>query len=135
ADGGVPRFTAEWNDDLHNAIHVYATGETDGYYKDFADETERLVARTLAEGFAYQGEKSKVSGEIRGVDSRKQPPVAFVDFIQNHDQVGNRAFGDRLVSLAGAERVKALLSALILAPHIPLLFMGEEYGETRPFLF
>ncbi|MFN7024641.1 MAG: malto-oligosyltrehalose trehalohydrolase [Pseudorhizobium sp.] len=134
-DGGVPYFTAEWNDDLHNAIHVYATGETDGYYKDFAEETERLVARTLAEGFAYQGEKSRVSGEIRGVDSRKQPPVAFVDFIQNHDQVGNRAFGDRLLSLTSPERVKALLSALLLSPHIPLLFMGEEYGETRPFQF
>ncbi|HEV7435675.1 MAG TPA: malto-oligosyltrehalose trehalohydrolase [Pseudorhizobium sp.] len=134
-EGGVSRFTAEWNDDLHNAIHVYATGETDGYYRDFANETERLVARTFAEGFAYQGEKSTVSGEIRGADSRKQPPVAFVDFIQNHDQVGNRAFGDRLLSLAGPEKVKALLSALLLSPHIPLMFMGEEYGETRPFLF
>ncbi|MBA4784282.1 MAG: malto-oligosyltrehalose trehalohydrolase [Rhizobiales bacterium] len=135
ADGSVPRFTAEWNDDLHNAIHVYATGETDGYYKDFADKTEYLVARTLAEGFAYQGEMSKQSGEARGVTSTGQPPVAFVDFIQNHDQVGNRAFGDRLLTLAGPEKVKALLSMLLLSPHIPLLFMGEEFGETRPFQF
>jgi malto-oligosyltrehalose trehalohydrolase len=135
ADGGVPRFTAEWNDDLHNAIHVYATGETDGYYKDFADKTEYFVARTLAEGFAFQGETSRHSGEARGVDSTRQPPVAFVDFIQNHDQVGNRAFGDRLLTLAGPEKVTALLSALLLSPHIPLLFMGEEYGETRPFQF
>ncbi|MCJ8519635.1 malto-oligosyltrehalose trehalohydrolase [Pseudorhizobium tarimense] len=135
ADGGIPLFTAEWNDDLHNAIHVYATGETDGYYIDFVEKTEHLVARTLAEGFAYQGEKSKLNGEKRGVDSRKQPPVAFIDFIQNHDQIGNRAFGDRLITLAGEAKVKALLSALLLSPHIPLLFMGEEFGETRPFLF
>lgn len=134
-NGSVPRFTGEWNDDFHNATHVYATGETDGYYKDFAVETERLVARTLAEGFAYQGEVSQHSGEARGVTSTGQPPVAFVDFIQNHDQVGNRAFGERLLTLAGPEKTKALLSALLLSPHIPLLFMGEEFGETRPFLF
>lgn len=135
AEGSVPHFTAEWNDDLHNAIHVYATGETDGYYRDFAEGTERHVARTFAEGFAYQGEMSKQRGEVVGVDSTGQPPVAFVDFIQNHDQVGNRAFGDRLLSLAGPEKVKALLSALLLSPHIPLVFMGEEFGEDRPFLF
>ena len=134
-DGSVLRFTGEWNDDFHNAIHVYATGETDGYYQDFAEGTEHLVARTLAEGFAYQGETSKHSGEKRGVTSTGQPPVAFVDFIQNHDQVGNRAFGERLLTLAGPEKTKALLSALLLSPHIPLLFMGEEFGETRPFLF
>ena len=134
-DGSVLRFTGEWNDDFHNAIHVYATGETDGYYQDFAEGTEHLVARTLAEGFAYQGETSKHSGEKRGVTSTGQPPVAFVDFIQNHDQVGNRAFGERLLTIAGPEKVKVLLSALLLSPHIPLLFMGEEFGETRPFLF
>ena len=134
-DGAVPHFTAEWNDDFHNAIHVYATGETDGYYKDFAQRPERHVARALAEGFAYQGEVSRHSGEARGVASTGQPPVAFVDFIQNHDQVGNRAFGDRLLTLAGPDKVKVLLSALLLSPHVPLLFMGEEFGETRPFLF
>jgi maltooligosyltrehalose trehalohydrolase len=134
-NGGVPRFTGEWNDDFHNAIHVYATGETDGYYQDFADAPEKMVARILAEGFAYQGEVSKQTGEKRGVSSKDQPPVAFVDFIQNHDQVGNRAFGDRLLTLAAPERIKALLSALLLSPHIPLVFMGEEFGETRPFLF
>ncbi|MGW9229311.1 malto-oligosyltrehalose trehalohydrolase [Pseudorhizobium sp. NPDC055634] len=134
-DGSVPFFTAEWNDDFHNAIHVYATGETDGYYRDFAGETERHVARSLAEGFAFQGELSVHAGEERGVPSTGQPPVAFVDFIQNHDQVGNRAFGDRLLTLAGPQKTGALLSALLLSPHIPLLFMGEEFGETRPFLF
>eukprot|EP00913_Durusdinium_trenchii_P008121 g7618.t1 len=134
-DGSVPLFTGEWNDDLHNAAHVFATGETHAYYQDFAKEPERLVARILTEGFAYQGEVSPQTGTKRGVDSIGQPPVAFVDFIQNHDQVGNRAQGERLISLAGADRTKALLASLLLSPHIPLMFMGEEYGETRPFLF
>ncbi len=69
------------------------------------------------------------------MNSTAQPPVAFVDFIQNHDQTGNRAQGERLVTLAGVERTKVLLAALLLSPHIPLLFMGEEYGESNPFLF
>ncbi len=134
-DGSAPLFTGEWNDDFHNAIHVLATGETHAYYQDFADAPQKHVARVLAEGFAYQGEVSPQSGEARGVDSRSQPPVAFVDFIQNHDQVGNRAHGERLLTLAGAARTKALLATLLLSPHIPLIFMGEEFGETHPFLF
>ena len=134
-DGATPLFSGEWNDDFHNAVHVFATGEAHAYYQDFADEPEKYVARALAEGFAYQGEVSAHSGEARGVNSASQPPVAFVDFIQNHDQTGNRAQGERLIALAGAERTKVLLAALLLSPHIPLLFMGEEYGESNPFLF
>ncbi len=134
-NGGAPLFTGEWNDDFHNAIHAFATGETHAYYQDFAKEPEKLVARALAEGFAYQGEVSPQTGEKRGVKSTGQSPLAFVDFIQNHDQTGNRAQGDRLIALAGAERTKVLLAALLLSPHIPLVFMGEEYGETTPFLF
>lgn len=134
-DGSVPLFTGEWNDDFHNAVHVFATGETHGYYQDFAHQPETLVACTLTEGFAYQSEVSAQTGEKRGVTSTRQPPVAFVDFIQNHDQVGNRAQGERLIELAGADRTKVLLASLLLSPHIPLLFMGEEYGETHPFLF
>ncbi|WP_343550510.1 malto-oligosyltrehalose trehalohydrolase [Pantoea sp.] len=133
--GNAPLFTGEWNDDFHNAVHVFATGETHAYYQDFADVPEKLVARVLTEGFAYQGELSPQSGQRRGVPSASQPPVAFVDFIQNHDQVGNRAQGDRLINLAGSDRTKVLLATLLLSPHIPLLFMGEEYGETNPFLF
>jgi len=133
--GNAPLFSGEWNDDFHNAVHVFATGETHAYYQDFTPQPEKYVARVLAEGFAYQGEVSPHSGEARGVDSRSQPPAAFVDFIQNHDQVGNRALGERLISLIGADRNKALLATLLLSPHIPLLFMGEEYGETNPFLF
>lgn len=134
-DGSVPLFTGEWNDDLHNAVHVFATGETHAYYQDFASEPEKRIARALTEGFVYQGEVSAQSGEKRGVKSSGQPPVAFVDFIQNHDQVGNRAQGERLIELAGADRTKVMLSMLLLSPHIPLIFMGEEYGETNPFLF
>lgn len=134
-DGSAPLFTAEWNDDFHNAAHVLVTGETHAYYQDFAHQPGRWLARALAEGFAYQGDISPQSGEPRGVDSTGQPPVAFIDFIQNHDQIGNRAQGDRLLTLAGPERTRVLLVTLLLSPHIPLLFMGEEYGETRPFLF
>ncbi|MEQ1404345.1 malto-oligosyltrehalose trehalohydrolase [Neorhizobium sp. Rsf11] len=134
-NGNAPLFTAEWNDDFHNAVHVLATGETHAYYEDFARDPEKLAARALTEGFAYQGEVSPRKGRPRGVKSTDQPPVAFVDFIQNHDQVGNRAQGERLLPLAGAYKTRVLFAALLLSPHIPLLFMGEEYGETNPFLF
>lgn len=134
-DGAVPLYSGEWNDDFHNAVHVMATGETHAYYADFADKPEYYVARALSEGFAWQGETSAQTGEKRGVPSREQTPVAFVDFIQNHDQTGNRAQGERLISLAGADKTRTLLAVLLLSPHIPLLFMGEEYGETHPFLF
>jgi maltooligosyltrehalose trehalohydrolase len=135
SEGAAPLFTGEWNDDFHNAVHVCATGETHAYYQDFANQPEKHLARILTEGFAYQGEVSPHSGKKRGVASTGQPPVAFVDFIQNHDQVGNRAQGERLITLAGAGRTQALLATLLLSPHTPLLFMGEEYGETHPFLF
>ncbi|WLI77388.1 malto-oligosyltrehalose trehalohydrolase [Kosakonia sp. H02] len=134
-NGAATLFTGEWNDDFHNAVHVFATGENHAYYQDFAAAPEKWVARVLAEGFAYQGDVSAHSGEPRGVDSTQQPPAAFVDFIQNHDQVGNRAQGERLIELAGVDRTRVLLATLLLSPHIPLLFMGEEYGETNPFLF
>lgn len=133
--GATPLFTAEWNDDFHNAAHVFATGETHAYYQDFAFEPEKKFARALAEGFVYQGEVSLQTGHSRGVECHTQPPTFFVDFIQNHDQTGNRAQGERLITLASADKTRVLLAALLLSPHIPLLFMGEEYGETNPFLF
>ncbi|MGV8855802.1 MAG: malto-oligosyltrehalose trehalohydrolase [Devosia sp.] len=134
--GRVPLYTAEWNDDFHNVAHAIATGESEGYYADFAEKRWWKMARALAEGFVYQGETT-IAGkaEPRGVPSAHLPPTAFVDFIQNHDQVGNRAFGERLTDLAGPGMVETLLATLLLSPHIPLLFMGEEWGETRPFLF
>ncbi|MEW5424949.1 malto-oligosyltrehalose trehalohydrolase [Amorphus sp. 3PC139-8] len=136
ADGQPRLYTAEWNDDFHNVAHVIATGESDGYYADFAEDRFGKLARALAEGFAYQGEPSRHGGGApRGVPSAHLPPTAFVDFLQNHDQIGNRAFGERLIDLAEYDRVRALTTILLLSPHIPLLFMGEDYGETRPFAF
>jgi malto-oligosyltrehalose trehalohydrolase len=131
----VRLHTAEWNDDFHNVAHVIATGETEGYYIDFAEDRWGKLARALAEGFAYQGEHSRHQDAPRGVPSGHLPPVAFVDFLQNHDQIGNRAFGERLVGLAPTALLEALTAVLLLSPHIPLIFMGEEWGERRPFAF
>lgn len=127
--GEVVLHTAEWNDDVHNAAHVLVTGETDGYYGPFAEDPLGLLARALAEGFAFQGEAG------RGAPSGHLPPTAFVDFLQNHDQTGNRALGERLIELTDPDRLEALTAILALSPHIPLFFMGEEYGETRRFPF
>jgi maltooligosyltrehalose trehalohydrolase len=135
-DGHVPLYDGEWNDDFHNAAHVLLTGEDEGYYEDFADDSLGKLIRCLAQGFAFQGEPSvHAEGQPRGEPSSHLPPTAFVDFLQNHDQVGNRAFGERLASLTPAARIEALTAVLLLSPHIPLLFMGEEWGETRPFCF
>jgi maltooligosyltrehalose trehalohydrolase len=132
---GPGKHTAQWNDDSHHACHVLATGERDGYYAAYADLPAKHLARCLAEGFAYQGEVSPFSGEQRGEPCRHLPPSSFVDFLQNHDQVGNRALGERLISLSEENRVKALTAILLLAPSPPLLFMGEEWGCRQPFLF
>ena len=133
--GRAPLFDGEWNDDLHNAVHVVATGETEGYYAGFAEDPWGLYARALAEGFAFQGEVAPDADEPRGEPSTHMPPDAFVDFLQNHDQVGNRAMGERLSTLTSAPMLDALMAIHLLSPHIPLLFMGDEYGETRPFFF
>ena len=134
--GRTTAFTGEWNDDFHNAAHVLLTGEKEGYYEDFADDPARHLARCLAEGFAYQGEPSPhACGVARGEPSAHLPPTVFVDFLQNHDQVGNRGFGERLSVLADPLRYEVLTAMMILSPHIPMLFMGEEWGERHPFLF
>jgi maltooligosyltrehalose trehalohydrolase len=133
ADG---RFDAQWNDDFHNVVHVLLTGETESYYRDFADRPAERLARCLGEGFVYQGEGSpNQHGKPRGNSSGHLPPTAFVSFLQNHDQVGNRAFGERLLRLVSPARLKAATALLLLAPQIPLLFMGEEDGCDSPFLF
>jgi maltooligosyltrehalose trehalohydrolase len=129
------KYTAQWNDDSHHGYHVLATGETDGYYVAYADAPARHLARCLAEGFAYQGETSPFSGEKRGEPSSHLRPGAFVDFLQNHDQVGNRALGERLLGLSNETAMKALVAVFLLAPSPPMLFMGEEWGCTQPFLF
>jgi len=134
---GMPKlYTGEWNDDFHHAAHIIATGESDGYYGDYTKAPIAMLARALAEGYIYQGEPSTYrDGARRGEPSAGLPSTAFVDFLQNHDQVGNRALGERLSSLAPPQAVEALLAVLLLSPQIPLLFMGEEWGETAPFYY
>jgi maltooligosyltrehalose trehalohydrolase len=135
-DGAITRCTGEWNDDFHHAAHVIATGESDGYYEDYVETPIAKMARCLAEGYIYQGEPSPFRhGGVRGEPSSELPPTAFVDCIQNHDQIGNRAFGERLSMLAAPDAVEALTAVLLLSAHIPMLFMGEEWAETHPFCF
>jgi malto-oligosyltrehalose trehalohydrolase len=128
--------TAQWNDDVHHVAHVLATGETDGYYADYAKQPASLFARALAEGFAFQGEESAFrDGAARGEPSSSLPPTAFVNFLQNHDQIGNRALGERITHLADPQALRALYACILLAPATPLLFMGEEFAASSPFLF
>ena len=133
ADGAPLEYTAQWNDDLHHVLHTAVSGESAAYYESYHGDTEKL-GRALAEGFAYQGETLVHRGRARGEPSASLPPTAFVGFIQNHDQVGNRAFGERLTALAPPEAVRAVAAAYLLSPQIPMLFMGEEWGCARPFL-
>ncbi len=129
------RYRAQWNDDYHHAWHVLLTGETTGYYRDYPNPREAIV-RTLGTGFAYQGETSlHRGGRRRGEASAHLPPVAFINFLQNHDQIGNRAMGDRLETVADATAVEAALAITLLAPMPPMMFMGEEWGATSPFPF
>jgi malto-oligosyltrehalose trehalohydrolase len=127
---------AQWNDDAHHGFHVLLTGESDGYYADYAADAPRLLGRALAEGFSWQGEPSAHRGGARrGEPSKHLPLTAFMPFLQNHDQVGNRAKGDRLSMLAAPERVRLAMAMLLLAPSVPLLFMGEEFAARTPFLY
>jgi maltooligosyltrehalose trehalohydrolase len=129
-------FDAQWNDDAHNTLHVLLTGETEGYYHAYEDQPIRRLARVLSEGFAYQGDPSPIhDGKLRGEASGHLPPTSFVMFLQNHDQIGNRAFGERLRKLTSDDALRAATGLLLLSPQIPLLFMDEEYGSTQPFLF
>jgi maltooligosyltrehalose trehalohydrolase len=128
--------TAQWADDIHNAWHALLTGESEGYYEDYADQPLARLARALAEGFAYQGDPSThKGGKPRGEPSGHLPPTAFVSFLQNHDQIGNRAFGERLSHLVPPERLSLARAIFLLSPQIPLLFMGEEWAASTPFQF
>lgn len=136
-DAGLLRngFTAQWNDDGHNALHVLLTGEHDGYYKMFSKNPTQDLACVLAEGFVYQGQFNLYSGKRRGMPSGDLPATKFILFLQNHDQTGNRAFGERLLALANPKAVKAAYALLLLSPMIPMIFMGEEWGCITPFYF
>jgi maltooligosyltrehalose trehalohydrolase len=129
-------FDAQWNDDGHHVLHVLLTGEREGYYADYADRPVERLARCLAEGFVYQGEPSAHRGGAkRGTPSRDLAPTAFVLFLQNHDQIGNRAFGDRLTTTVAPEALEAAIALQLLCPQIPLIFMGEESASSTPFQF
>ncbi len=129
------KYNAQWNDDWHHCLHVLLTGEHEGYYEDFQNPAEQL-ARALREGFVYQGEPSRhAGGKPRGTRSAHLPPVDFVICLQNHDQIGNRALGERLTVLADKDALKAAALLLLATPQIPMLFMGEEWGEKNSFLF
>jgi len=127
-------FDAQWNDDGHNALHVLLTGETDAYYADYAQNPTEQLARCLSQGFVFQGHVTR-HGTTRGEPSGHLPPSAFVLFLQNHDQIGNRALGERLHQLAHPDALKAATALLLLSPMIPLMFMGDEFAAEQPFLF
>ena len=128
-------FDAQWADDWHHCLHVLLTGETEGYYESFAEDPAAQLARAMAEGFVFQGEVSPHHGTPRGEPSAHLPATAFVICLQNHDQIGNRAMGERLAQLAHPDLLAAARALLLLTPMIPLLFMGEEWGSKNPFLF
>ncbi len=127
-------YDAQWNDDVHHVLHVGVSGETEGYYDDYSGDTDK-IGRALAEGFAFQGEQMRYRGSARGEPSAHLPPSAFIAFLQNHDQIGNRAFGERLSAIAPPAGLRAVTALYLLLPQIPMLFMGEEWRSTRPFLF
>jgi maltooligosyltrehalose trehalohydrolase len=133
---GSPRAaTAQWDDDVHHSLHVLTSGEADGYYADYAAKPLEKLGRALAEGFAYQGEYSMFRDKARGEPSRHLPPCAFVGFLQNHDMIGNRAFGNRIHTFADQRLLPAAYACLLLTPEVPMLFMGEEFSASTPFMF
>lgn len=126
-------YKAQWNDDFHHAMHVLITDEED---EDYSDDPLRHLIHCLTEGFAYQGEISKHrQGARRGTPSAHLPVNAFVSLLQNHDQIGNRAFGERIAELVRPRPLRAAMAVMLLAPSTPLLFMGEEFGEKTRFTF
>jgi maltooligosyltrehalose trehalohydrolase len=127
--------TAQWDDDVHHSLHVLVSGEADGYYADYAARPLERLGRSLAEGFAYQGEYSAFRDRTRGEPSAHLPPEAFVGFLQNHDMIGNRAFGERIHQIADKRLLPAAYACLMLTPEVPMLFMGEEFAASTPFLF
>ena len=126
-------LNAMWSDDFHHAVHALFTGERADYYQDFGDVQQ--ISRALREGYVFQGEHFRFWNGPRGTPTQEVPLAANVICIQNHDQVGNRANGERLAALTSPAQRKAAAALMLLAPHTPLLFMGEEYDEAAPFQF
>ncbi|HPQ80367.1 MAG TPA: malto-oligosyltrehalose trehalohydrolase [bacterium] len=132
-EGGGLGLYAQWSDDYHHAVHTLLTGERGGYYGDFGKASH--LAKALREGFVYSGQYSEYRRRSHGSSSAGRPSRRMVVFSQNHDQVGNRMNGERLSNLVSFEALKLAAGAVLLSPFVPLLFMGEEYGESAPFLY
>ncbi|SNB78354.1 maltooligosyl trehalose hydrolase [Arboricoccus pini] len=132
---GDALYDAQWADDIHNASHVLMTKETDGYYEDYEDDPAAKLARGLTQGFVFQGDHSRHKKARRGQPSAHLSPRNFVFFLQNHDQIGNRAMGDRLTASVEPRILEVMTALLLLSPTIPMLFMGEEWGAEEPFPF
>ncbi|MBF0564900.1 MAG: malto-oligosyltrehalose trehalohydrolase [Nitrospirae bacterium] len=125
---------SQWSDDLHHALHTLLTDDRFGYYEDFLGEL-RHIGKAMMEGFVYSGQYSAYRKRMHGNSSAENPAHQFVVFSQNHDQVGNRARGDRLSQSLALEKLKLAAALVLLSPYVPLLFMGEEYGEKAPFQY
>lgn len=133
--GCAQLYDAQWNDDVHHVLHVAASGESEGYYAHYCSDDGTQLGRALSQGFVFQGEPMGEHFPSRGEACTHLPPTAFVSFTQNHDQIGNRAFGERLGALASREALRAVTAACLLTPQIPMLFMGEEWESARAFQF
>jgi maltooligosyltrehalose trehalohydrolase len=132
-ESGGYGFDAQWCDDFHHSLHTLVTGEKNGYYVDFGRIDD--LKKSLKEGFVYSGQYSEYRKRNHGNSSKDRPARQFIVFSQNHDQIGNRLLGERLTTLVSFESLKLVAGAVLLSPYIPLLFMGEEYGEDVPFLY
>ncbi|MEX0761612.1 MAG: malto-oligosyltrehalose trehalohydrolase [Dehalococcoidia bacterium] len=130
--GGIG-LDSQWNDDFHHALHVALSGEQDGYYKDYAGLPD--LRRSFEEGYVYTGQRSEFRNRRFGAPVPDAPPHRFVVFSQNHDQIGNRMLGERLGALVSFDELKLAAGLVLLSPYLPLIFMGEEYGEDAPFLY
>lgn len=133
AERGGYGLDATWSDDFHHAVHAALTGEQNGYYEDFGGVEP--VAKAMRDRFVLDGRYSAYRRRRHGAQATDVPADRFVVFVQNHDQVGNRARGERLTALVSFEQQKLAAALLLLSPYVPLLFMGEEYGEPNPFLY
>jgi maltooligosyltrehalose trehalohydrolase len=133
AERGGYSFGAQWNDDFHHAVHAVLTNESAGYYQDFGRVSQ--IAKSLTSGYVYQGEYSKYRLRSHGSESKGVSGEHFVAFTQNHDQIGNRMNGERLIRLVDFEAAKVAAGVMLLSPFLPLIFMGEEYGENSPFQY
>lgn len=130
---GGYNIDAQWNDDFHHSLFTLVTGQTHGYYQDFGSLDD--LRKAIAEGFVYDGRVSRYRRRRHGGSSIDRPGKQFIICNQNHDQIANASNGERLSTIVTLDQLKLMMTTLLCAPNIPLLFMGEEYGETNPFFY